>query len=486
MRHSNADHRSTVVAPALLFAAMLGTLPHAWAAPGDKVTHWIRTECDAASRGATVTFYYTPGYDAPPGFDPSAAERDGQGGRLNFSIHKAWCALPDGRGVRAVFHNVPGAPDSRWAAVWIDKIRVADVDLSQQTLESVRTDFASYRICHYDLPHGQDEGDLSRAAPGAVRIACTDGTAVAGRRDQAEFPHLAGEGVIDDTGSAVPCALDPPDTTQWQLVTGFAGQRLPIRPQHPRQCTDESTCTGKAYLVAGDLVRSAPACDGWSYVSFTGSSRTTSGWVASWRLARAEPDSVTATASRKRFRAHLENERVASALDSQMCEAAVKGGVADAPVNPLTPYLINSEALLGIAGVGNEHVLDELVGGDVLIVATGTADIENNGHPLRFGIAQAGEGGRWEVDYEWPILLDEAGMPARGGALSARLFRYAGDTGGVRIFRFGNETYLERRRSEPGAPTLHEVWRFTKNAVTRMCWIHEGPRSGTAAPPEEH
>jgi len=486
MQHSNADRHSTVVASALLFAAILGTLPQARAAPGDKVTHWIRTECDAASRSATVTLYYTPGYEAPPGFDPSAAERDGQGGRLNFSIHKAWCALPDGRGVRAVFHNVPGALDSTWAAVWIDKIRVADVDLSQQTLESVRTDFTSYRICHYDLARGQDEGDLSRAAPGTVRIGCTDGTPIAGRRDQTEFPHLAGEGVIDDTGSAVPCALDPPKPTQWQLVSGFAGQRLTVRPQHPRQCNvDESTCTGKAYLVAGDLVQSAPACDGWSYVSFTESSRTTSGWVVSWRLAREEPDSAAAAASRKRFRAHLEHERVASALDSQMCEAVVKGDVTDAPVNPVTPYLINVEALVAAAGVGSEHRLEELVGGDVLIVATGTADIENNGHPLRFGIAQAGEGGRWEVDYEWPILLDETGMPA-SGTLSARLFRYAGDSGGMRIFRFGKETYLERRRSELGAPTLHEVWRLTENAATRMCWIQEGTRSGTAAPPEEH
>jgi hypothetical protein len=68
-------------------------------------------------------------------------------------------------------------------------------------------------------------------------------------------------------------------------VPGFSNERLYVHPKHPSLCSPgDIECAVTSYVLTGDELLATKECQGWVFVSFKGSKKTTTGWVPTRRL----------------------------------------------------------------------------------------------------------------------------------------------------------------------------------------------------------
>jgi hypothetical protein len=97
------------------------------------------------------------------------------------------------------------------------------------------------------------------------------GTAFAGE----SIPECVRRSVVFD-------GLNPP--LQYGKVSGDPGAHIALHPQDPDLCSASDGCTGRAYLIPGDVVAVAKACGGFTYVQYIGIQKITTGWIESQHL----------------------------------------------------------------------------------------------------------------------------------------------------------------------------------------------------------
>jgi len=86
--------------------------------------------------------------------------------------------------------------------------------------------------------------------------------------------------------------FDGTRTLQYATVAKLAGRRLYVHPTPPTNCrpSTQGQCPAPTYLIPGDDVAIADACNGWAYVQYLGTSKVTTGWVArDYLMVRSAP-----------------------------------------------------------------------------------------------------------------------------------------------------------------------------------------------------
>lgn len=264
------------------------------------------------------------------------------------------------------------------------------------------------------------------------------------------------------------CVENPQGGTRAGVVTGFPGQRLFVSPKHPRECGDTGidACPGRAYLLSGDAVLTLGTCDEWTRVRYSGARSTTVGWVTSRRLS---------TSAEYDIAPHIdlgpaEPERPSKALETGVCEAALKGAVEDVGLRDVTRYSFAREVMR--SGDRSEDYLPGLP----QVIAEGDVDLFNEGQPKRVALLSVDyfirEG---EYHTEWPVVLDANGLPDATVAMHRKLFESAGMADHVRLLRFHGVTYMEHEPIAESADSSHEIWRFSKSEAVKVCDYTQTP-----------
>ena len=161
-------------------------------------------------------------------------------------------------------------------------------------------------------------------------------------------------------------------------------------------------------------------------------------------------------------------ERVESATDQAVCEAATRGEVEDVGLDDIATYG------LAFASIKRSSETSEQVPEDTVeIVSVGAVDLDNDGTPERVGLAV------WEpsqtaamsepIHMEWPIKLAKDGTPAPHAPLNLAAYGHVGSNDATRVFRFHGVTYVEHRWRPGNSQHSHEIWTFTPSGQERVC-----------------
>lgn len=168
----------------------------------------------------------------------------------------------------------------------------------------------------------------------------------------------------------------------------------------------------------------------------------------------------------------LKHEALKSAADADLCEAVQAGTVAAAPIEDVSPYDVEPEAL-HLDAHGKE-LLENMSGG-FQITARGHLDVDNDGKPddigmLAFGNGKDGAGCGHDVDTAVPIKLNPDGKPAASTAFNQKMIESAGAGEDTRLLVFRGKVYFETRSHlTADAVGMHNVWELSANGRKNMC-----------------
>jgi hypothetical protein len=238
-------------------------------------------------------------------------------------------------------------------------------------------------------------------------------------------------------------------------VEGFPGQRLYLHPKHPRECGQGNTtdCRTHVYVLAGDRVSLAAkrSCDGWTYVVYQGKTSVSSGWVSSRRLFGDSQRQASLPVPL------VQSQHFTVVTDKAVCRAALSGNVEDVKLEDIPPYEIPFEALQRVEGSAENKVYSGFM------VQNGTVDLINDGHLVTVGIIMGSDN---SGTLEWPVVLDEDGLPAAESTANAKTLHYTQKRPGAqsRLFRLGGVTYIEVR-----SITALEIWRLSATVDSKVC-----------------
>ncbi len=163
------------------------------------------------------------------------------------------------------------------------------------------------------------------------------------------------------------------------------------------------------------------------------------------------------------------SETLDSAVDPAVCAAAAAGAVENVLLSDIVPYSLTSEELAASAQVSD----DQSIGDTFDIVATGDADLDNDGHIEHVGWAEQ-EPLETAVQtaprhMEWPVVLAADGTLRPQTPLNLLAFRNTGQDSRGRLFKLGGSTYFEFHWLADSEDHVHEIWKVTSSEVKRVC-----------------
>jgi hypothetical protein len=153
-------------------------------------------------------------------------------------------------------------------------------------------------------------------------------------------------------------------------------------------------------------------------------------------------------------------QQVIEAANSELCNAVRDGKV---------------EQVLGGEGASNEIAAEALGPGsfdpggawNYVLGPTARVDIYNDGHPMPVaiaaGYAYASAGCGSEFRTAWPVVLGKDDMPDR----SLKKIKAEGEE--AHLIRYHGTIYIETNSAEGSSSYGHDVWKASRNGVTKMC-----------------